>query len=359
MPLRSKLFIGDQGDQALEAALVSNPAHITRGAQGDHVAKIQQCVLIHETGINLGKELQTKTYGLLTAAAVKKYKANRDIINRAYQPAADDIVGIMTMQRMDKDMVEHERQTGPEFIDFTAVEMFRIDGDVTRSRQMLDIVLSRLRAVAATTPGGGLLVTPRNLTYYDTKLKVFRIFHINTFTADDFPVDVEIFASLVALYRGQPFPPPGDPSDGTLFSQLLANFVTVNQGMHTRFAKQFWPSGTFKGNPITFFSAFVGSSRDPDKTVHFTRRYFNVDEVDDDSRAVTLAHERAHTLLRIDGHPGTGDSPFCVAPHLGDPNVRTPQEALANAYCYEWLIYALQRDYNPGKHAGIECGTVR
>jgi hypothetical protein len=357
MPLRSRLFAGDQ---ALEAALVSNPAHVMLRAQGDHVAKIQQCVLIHETGIDLGNEVQTRTYGPLTAAAVKKYKANRNVINPAYQQAADDIVGIMTMQRMDKDMVEHEGRTGPEYIDFTAAEMFRIDGDVVRSRQMLNIVLSRLRAVAATTPDGGLLVTPRNLTYYDTKLKVFRVFHINTFTADDFPVDVQIFASLVALYRGQPFPPPGDPfADGMLFSRLLANFVTVHQGMRTHFAKQFWPSSTYKGDPITFFSAFVGSSRDPDKTVHFTRRYFNVDEVDGDSRAVTLAHERAHTLLRIDGHPGTGNNPFCVAPHLGSPDVKTPEQALANAYCYEWLIYALQPEYNPARHAGIECGTVR
>jgi peptidoglycan hydrolase-like protein with peptidoglycan-binding domain len=284
MPLRSKLFVDDQ---ALEAAFVSNPAHITRGAQGDYAAKIQQCVLIHETAIDLGNEVQTRTYGPQTAAAVQKYKANRKIINPAYQQAADDIVGIMTMQRMDKDMLDHEGQTGPEYIDFTAAEMFRIDGDVFRSRHMLNIVLSRLRALAAVTPGRGLLVTPRNLTYYDTKLKVFRIFHINTFTADDFPVNVEIFASLAALYRGQPFPPPGDPSaDGVLFSQLLANFITVQQGMQSHFAKQFWPSATYRGNPINFFAAFVGSSRDPDKAVHFTRRYFNVDEVDDDSRAV-------------------------------------------------------------------------
>ncbi len=94
-----------------------------------------------------------------------------------------------------------------------------------------------------------------------------------------------------------------------------------------------------------------------DSTVRFTRRYFDADFVDADGRAVTPAHERAHTIFRANGYPGTGDNPFCVAPHLGDPNVANSEQALANAYCCEWLIYALQPTYNPLRHRGPECGT--
>jgi hypothetical protein len=74
-------------------------------------------------------------------------------------------------------------------------------------------------------------------------------------------------------------------------------------------------------------------------------------------RAVTPAHERAHTALRANAHPDTGDQPFCVAPHLGDPNVTTSNQALANPYGYEWSVYSMQPNYNPGKHRGPECGT--
>jgi hypothetical protein len=72
---------------------------------------------------------------------------------------------------------------------------------------------------------------------------------------------------------------------------------------------------------------------------------------------VTLAHERAHTIFRANGHPGTGDNPFCVAPHLGDPNVADERDALANPYCFEWLIDSLQPDYNSARFRGAECGT--
>ena len=102
----------------------------------------------------------------------------------------------------------------------------------------------------------------------------------------------------------------------------------------------------------------MDASNPGDTTVRFKLRYTSdTTDLDADGRAVTLAHERAHTLLRANGHPGTGDQPFCVAPDLGDPKVTTSDQALANPYCYEWLIYSMQPDYNSGKHRGPECGT--
>jgi peptidoglycan hydrolase-like protein with peptidoglycan-binding domain len=78
MSLQSKLF---RGDPKLEAAAVSDSAHIMLGASGPHVLKIQ-------TALNLldgaGLDPDSK-YGPATAAAVLAYKRKRNIVNRSYQ----------------------------------------------------------------------------------------------------------------------------------------------------------------------------------------------------------------------------------------------------------------------------------
>jgi len=358
MALQSKLF---RDDDRLQACLVNNAAHVQRGASGDHVARIQQAlrILMEDDGIDIDDdELKSKQYGQSTTDAVQKFKDDREIINTSYQKSADNIVGKMTIARLDKDIGNNEKANAPEFIDLTKAQMDLIKGDLVRSRVMLDIVLRRLRIIAHIAPSGGLLVTPRNLAMYDTKLRIFDVFRINTFEADDFPVPPDILATLRTRFRGVNLPGPGDPlTDGLQFGRLLENFSTIRRGIDESFPKQFWPPGTFKGSSIGFFAAFVDASNPGDKTVRFKLRYFDPTDVDADGRAVTLAHERAHTLLRANGHPGTGDQPFCVAPHLGDPNVTTSDQALANPYCYEWLIYSMQPDYNPSKHRGAECGT--
>jgi len=102
------------------------------------------------------------------------------------------------------------------------------------------------------------------------------------------------------------------------------------------------------------FHVSVIEADDPALPYHaVTELYFDPTVVPtQDDRAVTLAHERAHTVLRLNGHPGTGDNPFNVTPHLGDPNVKTADQALANPYCYEWLTDALQPNYDPARFRG-------
>ncbi len=101
MALRSKLF---SGDSRLEAAAVSDPAHIMRGAKGDHVAKIQMA-LVTLDGATIAVDAD---FGSRTAAAVLAYKQKRKIINPAYQTQADDIVGRMTVARMDEELAALE-----------------------------------------------------------------------------------------------------------------------------------------------------------------------------------------------------------------------------------------------------------
>jgi peptidoglycan hydrolase-like protein with peptidoglycan-binding domain len=97
MALESQLFAGDP---QLEAAAVSDPAHIVPGARGGHVRKIQ-LALIQLDGAAIDPD---GVYGPKTAAAVLAYKRSRNIINRSRQTQADDIVGKMTMAALDSEM---------------------------------------------------------------------------------------------------------------------------------------------------------------------------------------------------------------------------------------------------------------
>lgn len=103
MSLQSELFCGDP---KLEAAAVSDPAHIVQGAVGDHVRKIQMA-LIRLDGAIIAPD---GVYGSATAAAVLAYKQKRNIVNRAYQSKPDNIVGKMTIDRLDKEALAAERR---------------------------------------------------------------------------------------------------------------------------------------------------------------------------------------------------------------------------------------------------------
>jgi len=99
--LQSKLF---RGDPKLEAAAVSDAAHVTPGSTGEHVRKIQ-LALTQLDGATLRLD---GIYGPATAAAVLAYKRKREIVNRSYQTEADNIVGKMTVAALDREMLQSE-----------------------------------------------------------------------------------------------------------------------------------------------------------------------------------------------------------------------------------------------------------
>jgi hypothetical protein len=107
MPLQSVLF---SDDEALQACLVNDRAHVTIGAAGEHVTKIHSAlVVLDDASIDLA-ELREDRYGPSTALAVLAYKRKRQIINPSYQKQADDIVGKMTIAAMDREMLTAEQQ---------------------------------------------------------------------------------------------------------------------------------------------------------------------------------------------------------------------------------------------------------
>jgi hypothetical protein len=105
MALQSSLF---RGDPKLEAAAVSDAAHIVPGAKGEHVRKIQLALnQLDKAGLD-----PDSIYGNATAAAVLAYKRKRSIINKAYQSQADNIVGKMTIASLDQELLQ-QRPLGP------------------------------------------------------------------------------------------------------------------------------------------------------------------------------------------------------------------------------------------------------
>jgi hypothetical protein len=109
-PLRSNLFAGDV---RLEACALSNPSHVTPGATGPHVRKIQAAVMVLDGAVIVKAELDAARYGPSTARAVLAYKTKRRIINRAYESQADDIVGIMTIKALDSELVARQIEEKP------------------------------------------------------------------------------------------------------------------------------------------------------------------------------------------------------------------------------------------------------
>jgi hypothetical protein len=127
---------------------------------------------------------------------------------------------------------------------------------------------------------------------------------------------------------------PMDSMDERRLATLRSNVQKVRQSFNLPFPKVFQDHDSI-------LAAWV-SNNFADETVNFSPMYLDLPALD---QAVTLVHERSHTILKISGHPGTGDSPVCIVPHEGKK--LGFDVAIRNAYCYEWLALALHPSYNP------------
>src|SRR4051812_14442910 len=99
--LLSNLF---KGDLNLAGCQNNDAAHLTIGARGEHVAKVQFALFALDSSAIDASEVRLQTYGPSTARAVLAYKTKRRIINATYQNTPDNIVGKMTITRLDQDM---------------------------------------------------------------------------------------------------------------------------------------------------------------------------------------------------------------------------------------------------------------
>jgi hypothetical protein len=82
---------------------------VQKGDRGDHVMLIQGALLaLDQSEISRDEQAQ-KFYGESTRNAVLEFKQKRKIINFRYQSSADSIVGRMTIQSLDTEMLAQER----------------------------------------------------------------------------------------------------------------------------------------------------------------------------------------------------------------------------------------------------------
>ncbi len=113
MPLVSNQF---KDNNALQQCLVSDPHHVAPGAQGEHVGKIQQALIMLGAAVIPAGEISAQHYGSSTARAVLAYKTKRQIINKTYQNTPDNIVGKKTIERLDLEMKKLEETPPSRFV---------------------------------------------------------------------------------------------------------------------------------------------------------------------------------------------------------------------------------------------------
>ena len=105
MPLHSDLF---KDDPQLQAIVDDPGAHLivrVPPIRGEHVAKVQQALALLQPSTPVSEtDKIAQEYGRSTADAVLAYKKQRHIINTSYQRSEDDIVGTMTIQKMDEEL---------------------------------------------------------------------------------------------------------------------------------------------------------------------------------------------------------------------------------------------------------------
>ena len=105
MPLQSQLL---KDDARLQACLVSDPAHVTPGSIGDFVSLIQEALFLTNSASIDGNELANMEYGPSTAQAVLDFKGPPRNILGPGQVTPDNIVGKLTIARLDAELLALE-----------------------------------------------------------------------------------------------------------------------------------------------------------------------------------------------------------------------------------------------------------
>jgi len=116
MQLASNLFTRPRRNARLDRCLVDDLAHITLKQpreRGEHVTRIHLALLAILRNAQLGTEVARAEYGPNTAAAVLKFKRERNILNTALrQTTPDNVVGKKTIAALDAEMLRKQLPPG-------------------------------------------------------------------------------------------------------------------------------------------------------------------------------------------------------------------------------------------------------
>jgi hypothetical protein len=337
MALRSELF---RGDKKLEAAAVSDPAHILPGHRGPHVAKIQQA-LIQVAGADLEAD---GIYGPATAAVVADFKRNQkpQILNFAGE--IDNIVGIKTIAALDDGMVPKNPKPQPNALSrycgndrrtvptlgggFRSRLAFSVaDGSVTGPPTETSL-LSTVRQNAAQARVW-LKSTLFDLNTFRLQVQIppdqVRVIPTHARLKTHFLFDIDLFKNgpIIAL-KATPRNAEGVVSDlvdfYTAIDKLMSSpdrtFVAELRDLaNTQGFKQFKTSAAFVPDPPNM------------DAIHVTPLYLDLGPL---KRVAVLIHEAAHFVSQ---------TTFQDIEHPRDPDYPGPQfgVAIKNVYSYEQL----------------------
>jgi hypothetical protein len=280
------------------------------GARGPDVAALQAALNLVKPA--LGAPLvEDGIFGQKTLATVKAFQKSAGLVQ-------DGIVGPKTNLAL----LAANPNTAPEFVGFTDDQIKILKADIERAKDFLNTTLDMLALLPF------LKKNPPDIKAVALK----NIFHT------DLTLD--------------PTSPEGMVSAGfTGVNMLILTraLMALRKSLDEPFTKVFHPPGSAPPAPNAgFFAAWVDTGTF-DPTMHISHRYFDPQFVPNgDDRSLTFIHERAHTVLKLAGHPGTGDNGFPDGkPHNGSHLIRDFDTARRNAYAYEWLITCFQSSYNP------------
>ena len=213
----------------LQDCSIKNSAHISQkdNKTGAHVTKIQTALIRIDATLKIAQsEIDSATYGDTTAKAVKKYKEDRSIINFGYQNSADDIVGIMTIKRIDaelkdgqtklvgKDLAQIDVATGQALVRNALAALRQIEQDIAALNAGASVNLSVPRWDALAThfhlSFQVITATTRALTQGDLD-----------FIKKNFQAVANVFNNASFAFENGPSVVPGSPASGSFDKQKI------------------------------------------------------------------------------------------------------------------------------------------
>jgi hypothetical protein len=326
--LQSLLF---RGDPKLEAAAVSDSAHIVQGARGDHVGKIQLALI----SIDNASIAADGVYGPATAAAVLAYKTKRGIINLSYQTQADNIVGKMTIAALDREMLDLEKPTGGNSCHLTS-------NQIGRSGKKVQVSF----AVSAGTVIAAGAVSPRDQALTRVPIASLLVASARSALAHVANVlhqnDADKIAAMKRSSDWQALVTHFHVDDSTVdrvIRFVSPVFLNITQTLST--ANSLFvngpPSATFFGQAHLGGTNFKSDPRFG--RIEFGREYL---KLGGSFQVAVIIHEAAHYANRTVDHmaselPAPQGSPVDGAIHHGntkDYSSLTADESMVNAYSY-------------------------
>jgi hypothetical protein len=128
-------------DSRLQNCLRFDKDHVQFGDVGDFVSKIQLALITIDNLSIDPEELKKTAFLTTTRDAVRKYKEKRKTINFAYERTVDPIVGKMTIEQLDNDLLGRARTTTDPLTDLG--EPARIQAVLDRERPGMQRIIDR------------------------------------------------------------------------------------------------------------------------------------------------------------------------------------------------------------------------